>query len=918
MDWRKWLLPHGGTTIRIAELLIHAGLLRFEICQGWGIIRGLIPESSAWEMSGYFCFAKEPWMNRTLKWKIALLMFLTIFAGVALVPSFYQQAPAWWKKYLAPEGLRLGLDLQGGMHLVLKVDLERAVENSLELEAQDLKETLAEQQISIVQTPTTSPRTVMFTVPNTRAVSTITEIINNDFPDLEVIPQLQEGTFPRIILRLAEKRIQFINQNAVDQSVEIIRNRIDQFGVAEPVIIRQGADEIVVQLPGVRDPERAMDLIGQTAQLEFKLIADASGMDLYGFIRQAVDNGQWEWGGDRRTLNRALQGLLPEGTEIYFEKSIDPQTSATQQVPLLIRSPVLMTGDMVKNAVVRIGDFNEPYVSLDLTDRGGRVFGQITEKSVGQRLAIILDENVRSAPVIRERILGGRAQISGNFTHTEASDLAIVLRVGALPAPVDIIQNLTVGASLGQDSINRGLSAGLFGALLVLVFMVIYYRLSGVVANGALFLNILFLFSCLALLEATLTLPGIAGIILAIGMAVDSNVLIFERMREEFALGKSVRSGVDGGYDKAFWTIVDSQVTTLITALALFLFGTGPIKGFAVTLSLGVLINLFTTLFGTRLVYDALLSRRRLKSLYFMEIIRKPNLDFMGIKKFTVGISGLLVAFGLIAFVEILRGDANLGVDFSGGTLAQYRTPVSFTLGEVRQAFADTDLAGVDLQSVEGENRLMVKLKDSGVAVSDLTERTTQILREKLPEKQFELESESSIGASVSATMRNKALLAIAISLAGVIAYLGMRFDLHFGLAAAAATFHDVLVVLGILWLLNVEINLLIVTALLTLAGYSLNDSVVVFDRIRENLGKSKPGSSFNDLVNRSVNEVIGRTIATSATTLMAVGSLFILGGSVIHDFSLALLVGVIVGTYSSVFVASPLLSLLRKDEVPG
>jgi SecD/SecF fusion protein len=854
-------------------------------------------------------------MNRTLKWKIALLLFLTIFAGVALVPSFYQQAPEWWKRYLAPEGLRLGLDLQGGMHLVLKIDLERAIENSLELEAQDLKEVLAEQQISIVQTPTSNPRTVMFTVPNTRVVSTVTEILRNDFPDLEMTVQAEEGTFPRIMLQLAESRIQFINQNAVNQSLEIIRNRIDQFGVAEPVIIRQGADEIVVQLPGVKDPERAMDLIGQTAQLEFKLVADAVAIDLTALIRQAVDSGQWQWGGDRRSLNRALQGLLPEGTEVYFEKIVDPQTGVAQQIPMLIRSPVLMTGDMVKNAVVRIGDFNEPYVSLDLTDRGGRVFGQVTEKSVGQRLAIVLDDVVRSAPVIRERILGGRAQISGNFTHAEASDLAIVLRVGALPAPVDIVQNLTVGASLGQDSINKGLMSGLVGALMVLAFMVIYYRLSGVIANAALFLNILLLFSFLALMQATLTLPGIAGIILAIGMAVDSNILILERMREEFALGKSVKSGVEGGYDKAFWTIVDSQVTTLITALALFMFGTGPIKGFAVTLSLGVLINLFTTLFGTRLVYDALYSKRRLKSLHFMEIIRKPNLDYMGIKNITFAISSVLVALGLIASVQILRGDANLGVDFAGGTLAQYRAPVSFTLGEVRQAFADTDLAGVELQSVEGENRLIVKLKQAVAAVGDITERSTEILTEKLPEKQFELESESSIGASVSETMRNKALLAIAISLVGVIAYLGLRFDLHFGLAAAAATFHDVLVVLGVLWLLDVEITLLIVTALLTLAGYSLNDSVVVFDRIRENLGKSKPGTSFGHVINRSVNEVISRTIATSATTITVMISLFFLGGAVIHDFSLALLVGMIVGTYSSIFVASPLLSFWRRDE---
>jgi SecD/SecF fusion protein len=855
-------------------------------------------------------------MSRTLQWKIIFFLFLTVFAGVALTPSFYKQAPQWWQTYLAPEGLRLGLDLQGGMHLVLKVDLARAIENSLELEAQDLKEALAAQQVSIVQTPSDTPGTVMFTVPNTRAVSTVTEIIKNDFPDLQLTVRAEEGTFPRITLRLADQRIQFINQNAVNQSLEIIRNRIDQFGVAEPVIIRQGADEIVVQLPGVKEPERALALIGQTAQLEFKLVADAIAVDLQGLIRQAIDSRQWQWGDDRRALNQAVRNQLPEGTEIYFERVVEPLTGAAQLVPILLRTPVLMTGDMVKNAVVRIGDFNEPYVSLDLTDRGGRVFGQLTERSVGQRLAIVLDDVVRSAPVIRERIMGGRAQISGNFTHAEASDLAIVLRVGALPAPVDIVQNLTVGASLGQDSIDRGLMSGILGALMVLLFMVAYYRLSGVIANFALFLNILFLFTGLALLQATLTLPGIAGIILAIGMAVDSNILIFERMREEFALGKSVKSGVEGGYDKAFWTIVDSQVTTLITALALFMFGTGPIKGFAVTLSLGVLINLFTTLFGTRLVYDALYSKRKLKELRFMEIVRKPNIDFMGIRNITFVISGVLVVLGLVASVQIMRGQANMGVDFSGGTLAQFQAAEPFTLGEVRQAFAASDLAGVELQRVEGENRLIVRVKKAETAVGDVATRSTAILNQELPEKQFELESESSIGASVSETMRNKALLAIAISLLGVLAYLAIRFHMHFGVAAAAATFHDVLVVLGILWLFNVEITLLIVTALLTLAGYSLNDSVVVFDRIRENLGKTKPGTSFGEVINRSVNEVIGRTVATSLTMLMVLVALLILGGSMIHDFSLTLLVGMVVGTYSSIFVASPLVSIWRKGEV--
>lgn len=851
-------------------------------------------------------------MQKSLKWKLSLLFFMILFSGMTVLPSFYS-VPAWWQKYFAPEGLRLGLDLQGGMHLVMKVDLKKAAENALDFAAQDLKEALADKKISVVQTKSDDPRKAIFTLPNTRAVDTIKELVTDDFPDLDVDVHAEEGSFPRIILSLKNEKIKFINKNAVNQSLEIIRNRIDQFGVAEPVIIRQGTDEIVIQLPGVKDPDRALSLIGQTAQLEFKLVDDSSALNLPNLINQAVETGQWQRDESRKKLNMALQSQLPIGSEIYFEKEIDKQTGQERKTPLLIKTQVLMTGEMVKDAQVRIGgNFNEPYVSLDLTGRGGRVFGQLTEKNVNKRLAIVLDEVVKSAPVIREKILGGSAQITGNFSYDEATDLAIVLRVGALPAPVEIIQNLTVGASMGKDSIHKGLMSGLLGTLLVLIFMIVYYRLSGIIANLALMFNVLLLFAGLAMMNATLTLPGIAGIILSIGMAVDSNVLIFERMREEFALGKTVKSGIEGGYDNAFSTIVDSQVTTLITALALFMFGTGPIKGFAVTLSLGVTFNLFTTLFGTRLIYDILYSKKMLKPLTFLQFIKKPNIDYIKVRNVTFGISGILVLVGLFAFIQVWRGEANLGVDFSGGTLMQYKSDQPFTLKEVRSVFAKNNLGDVNIQSVENENRLIVKLKNSEEVVGELSQKITNVLNEHMPEKHFAMESQSEIGSSVSEVLRDKAFQAIAISLLGVICYLAFRFDLRFGIAAAIATFHDVVVVLGLSYLFNLEITLLIVTSLLTLAGYSLNDSVVVFDRIRENMKKAKE-MDFASQINTSINEVLGRTIVTTLTTALVLISLFFLGGNVIHDFSFTLLMGLAVGTYSSIFVASPILYLWGK-----
>ena len=468
---------------------------------------------------------------------------------------------------------------------------------------------------------------------------------------------------------------------------------------------------------------------------------------------------------------------------------------------------------------------------------------------------------------------------------------------------------------MGKDSIHKGIASGLLGALLVVVFMLIYYRFSGFIANIALMLNVLLVFAGLAFMDATLTLPGIAGIILSMGMAVDSNVLIFERMREEFALGKSVRSGVEGGYDKAFWTIVDSQVTTLITALALFLFGTGPIKGFAVTLSFGVTFNLFTTLFGTRLVYDYLYCKRKLKPLNFMKFLNKPKFDYMSVRKITFTISGVLVLLGLFAFVQILRGQANLGVDFAGGSMLQYQSNKPFNLKEARAALSKHNLQDVQIQKVENDNQIIIKLKRSSKTVGNLDKRVTSALNAELSKDQFKLISETEIGSSISDTLRNKALEAIFISIMGIIIYLALRFDIRFGLAGVIAIFHDVLVVLGICYIMNIEITLLIVTSLLTLAGYSINDSVVVFDRIRENLNKQGHEKKFIALINRSINEMLSRTIVASLTTVLSLVAIYFLGGVVIHDFAFTLIIGIIVGTYSSIYIASPLLYAWSKEK---
>ena len=846
-------------------------------------------------------------ITRSIRRKFIFLAVLTLAAIFLTLPSFIKNLPAGLQKILASEGMRLGLDLQGGMNLILKVNLPQAVHNQLEQTLTDLRTALEERKIGTGPTETVGPNHVRLPLFNPADMGTLREIISREFPNLTLLSSTRNAGQAYLDLALKDKEVNYIEDNAVSQSLEILRNRIDQFGVSEPMLVKQGKDEIVVQLPGIKDPERALELIGRTAQLQFKLVDSESTVDLPALIDQAIASGRLKKNFSHHELNLALKGSLPPDDEVYFERKVDRESGQVTMLPMLLKKRTLMTGSMLKTAAVEIsGPYNEPAVELTLNSRGAMVFDEITRANVGRQLAIILDDIVQSAPVIRERISGGKAQITGSFTTEEAHDLAIVLRAGALPASVDIVQNLTVGPSLGRDSIHAGIASAILGMFLVVAFMILYYRLSGLIADLALLLNLILMMAALSLFRATLTLPGIAGVVLSIGMAVDSNVLIFERMREEFALKKPFHSAVAGGYDKALWTIVDSHITTLITAFALFLFGTGPIKGFAVTLSIGVIFNLFTALYGTRAVYDYLHFSRRIKALHFLQIIKNSRIDFIGLRKAAFLLSSLLVILGLLAFVQIQRGKANLGVDFAGGTMLQFKAQKHFDLAEIRKALNRRNLTDYELQDVPGQNILIVRIKQSQQSIGAAADQVTSALVQELPDKGFVVESKAEIGAAVSQDLKHAALIAIAISLAGIIIYLGWRFDLRFGIAAAVATFHDVLTVLGIFYLLNKEITLLVVTALLTLAGYSLTDTVVVFDRIRENL-KKKGKSDLGQVINQSINEVLSRTLITSGTVLMVLIALLLTGGVLLRDFALALTIGVVVGTYSSVFVASPL-----------
>jgi preprotein translocase subunit SecD len=535
------------------------------------------------------------------------LVLVVVVSVIFFIPSyqpFYQALPVWLKAVMPNKGITLGLDLQGGIHLVMEVDEDRAVEIAVDRSVASLQDLLVDKKIPVESVTRTGPTQVTIQFQNAELKAQIQKMLD-DYPTFTETESA--GSVNRLVWELREIEIKRIKDSAINQALETIRNRIDQFGVAEPMVQRQGLKQIVVQLPGVKEPKRAKDLIKETALLEFKMLDEDNQLKLDLPARIPKEK-------EAEILKQA-EAKLPVGDQILFERAVDKDTGREYRIPYLVKKRVMLTGDVLSDARVSIGQFNDPYVSISFDAKGGREFERITGDNVKKRMAVVLDNTIYSAPVIQERITGGRAQITGTFSMQEASDLAIVLRAGALPAPLKIIQDLTVGPSLGKDSIDKGVQATLFAGALVVVFMMVYYRTSGVIADFALALNLLCLIGALSALNATLTLPGIAGIVLTIGMGVDSNVLIFERIREELRLGKAVRLAVDGGYQKALLTIVDSHVTTLITGVALFLFGTGPIKGFAVTLCLGIGINLFTALVGTKVIFDLMNQRHKVEQL---------------------------------------------------------------------------------------------------------------------------------------------------------------------------------------------------------------------------------------------------------------------------------------------------------------
>jgi SecD/SecF fusion protein len=833
-------------------------------------------------------------MDKNKLWKWLLLGFLVIWSLTLISPPFDQKND---EGMVIKKGkIKLGLDLKGGSSFVVEVD------------AEDVAKKMAEEKIS------------------------------EDVVEGEMVEAVQPISASDL-----KKRIKEIQEMAV----EVIRNRIDVLGTAEPEIYPEGDSRIVIRLPGADEETRAeaKAQILRDAVLNFKLVHQESDA----WVAEAFDAGLmpkgFKTGGrdgsglfllrDRSVPDEELSRAYYERLKSFGSKRADfmlmkdkAQDESTIYRPNYIERRKQLGGDTVVDANVMPDPMTgQPKISLDFDKDGQKAFGRITEANVDRRLAIILDDKLYSAPNINEAIYGGSASISGSFTIPEARRLSNVLKAGALPGRVKIVEERTVAPTLGQDSINSGVTSLMWGGIAVLIFMLLYYRFSGLIANLSLvFVLVLlpvgmvlasgFLGVISGALEGsavglpTLTLYGIAGIVLTIGMAVDANVLTFERMREEWKVGKSISGAINAGYNKAFSTILDANVTTLLTAIILFWQGSGAIRGFAVTLSAGILVSMFIVLVITRLFFNTLADGKMIKTLNMGSIpgLANASFDFVGKRKMAAIISVLLIVVSWAYFIN--KGDANLGVDFTGGSVTTFKFSEAPSVDVVRNTLDAAGFGGAVVTPLAegGQDYLEMKLKAMEGAEVPAQNAILALAGEP------EIVKTDSVGSQIGKELKSKGLKAIIFALIGIIIYISIRFEFAFAAGAIAALAHDVLITVGIYCALGHELSMPIIAALLTIVGYSVNDTIVVFDRIREDLHTVK-GKSYKEIANLSINQTLSRTVLTSFTTLLTVVMLLIFGGGAVYDFALALCIGIMVGTYSSIFVATPVVLLWHKDE---
>ena len=802
-------------------------------------------------------------------------------------------AEADWPSFLPDNLVNLGLDLRGGAQLLAEVKVEQVYEQRMRATWPEVRDVLAAQRdvVGFVTDVSTTPGELRVRISEPAGMDRALELVRGLAQQVVSVTSVGETDIEvsavsatDLVITLSQAEQVATDDRTVRQALEIVRRRIDETGTREPSIQRQGANRILIQVPGVGSAQEVKDIIGTTAQLGFHPVVGSTGDP------------------DARagTGNMVIPSLDVEGQYYIVE-----------------RSPVV-TGEELVDSQPTFNENNQPAVTFRFNPSGARKFGDYTRDNIGSPFAIVLDNEVVSAPTIQSHISGGSGIITGQFTLEESTNLAVLLRAGALPAELNFLQEQTVGPDLGQDSINAGTIACIVAFALVLIYMVLSYGLLGVFANVALLVNVALIFAMLSLIGGTLTLPGIAGIVLTIGMAVDANVLIFERIREESRTAKGPARAIELGYEKALSAIIDANITTLITAGILFAMGAGPVRGFAITLGLGIITSVFTAIFVTRLLVVIWFERKRPKKIlagkYLRLVKSETAFDFFKRGKIWLGLSGIMV---VVAFISFLAQGLNYGIDFKGGTTLRTDSTQVIDVGAYRDAVLVLDIGEVTVTEVfdptfgpdQNVATVAISAQDGEESVTNDTISAVQdALRTIDPDMTFP--AVESVGPTVSGELIQSAILAVVLAIGAVLIYIWMRFEWQFALGAVVALIHDVVLTIGIFSELNIRFDLAIIAALLTIVGYSLNDTVVVFDRVRENLRKYK-AKDLKEVLNLSINETLSRTFMTSFTTLLALISLYVLGGDVIRGFVFAMIWGVIVGTYSSIFVASTTLLVL-------
>ncbi|RLD09850.1 MAG: hypothetical protein DRI44_07565 [Chlamydiae bacterium] len=856
--------------------------------------------------------------------------------------------------------LNLGLDLQGGLYVVLEVDMNDAIRVQNQNIRERIKDALQDKKIDFELVSDTGPSANELTFKSTAEAKQAATALRADLDFANVINIPEDPQSKKFKVSLKGNYIAKTKIHALEQARHVVENRINELGLTEPSIqVQNKQARIIVQLPGEKDPNRVLRLLKQTAKMEFHLTANdkltkrvINSIDRVKKIRDKihVETAQTEDGVSYTTYkiddtdteyfklvlkDPEVQKRIPANYVLMLGRPVpDERLGRVYRDFALIKKDVAIDGMSLKDAKVNLGrTANDRHVALSLDSRGRSRLRSISrkcqqlykEKNQVSQLAILLDDVIYSAPTLIT-FIDANPIIKGSFSESEAAELALILRSGALPAKMEIIQNRTVGATLGADSIRRGVRAALFGLVCVVAFIAVYYLLAGLIADLALMFNILILLGVLAFFRATLTLPGIAGIILTIGMAVDANVLIFERIREEMTKENNLKRAIREGFAHAKTTIVDANVTTILTAIILYMLGTGPIRGFALTLIIGIGASMFTALFVSRFIFDVLLTRDSFKSLKMFQFFKKPNIDFISKRYFAYIISLTIIVVGMIVF-SVRNGNQNKaiaagiaekadsifttpikGIELTGGDVTRIKFPEKVSVAQVRKALSSIGLGESTIQRVGDSNEILIRS-----SFNSSTNALSALNKTFINNKPEVLEVDR-IGPAIGQELKSKAFGAILLALLVVIIYIWWRFEFRFGVAAIIALAHDVLITLGIFALTGHQITLGVIAALLTIVGYSLNDTIVVFDRIREDMHIVKK-TSFTNIMNLSINQTLSRTVLTSFTTLVVVLFLWLFGGQVINNFAFALMIGVIVGTYSSIFIASPILLLWQKNK---